>query len=91
MMSSFGQTTGRTNFIQTILPLKMILEQRPLTDFQISATSGNKKRPVNEPGDSSEGKLELHSKIKSLLDQRKPPTESLPSLCDMYDDDLNPI
>lgn len=92
MMSSFGQTTGgRTNYMSDILPLKLILDQRPLTDFQISATSGNKKKPVNEPGDQTESKLELHGKIKSLLDQRKPPTESLPSLCDMYDDDLNPI
>ena len=28
-------------------------------------------------------------KIQSLLDQRKPPTEKLPSLCAQYDDDLN--
>lgn len=33
----------------------------------------------------------LKTKIKKLLDQRKPPTESLPSLCDQFDDDLNPI
>ena len=26
-----------------------------------------------------------------LLDQRKPPTETMPSLCEMYDDDLNLI
>jgi len=34
MMSSFGQTTGgRTNYMSDILPLKLILDQRPLTDF----------------------------------------------------------
>jgi hypothetical protein len=27
-------------------------------------------------------------KIQFLLDQRKPPTEKLPSLCALYDDDL---
>jgi len=30
-------------------------------------------------------------KIQTLLDQRKPPTEKLPSLCNQYDDDLNNI
>ena len=33
----------------------------------------------------------LQTKIQLLLDQRKPPTEELPSLCQMYDDDLNPV
>ena len=28
-------------------------------------------------------------KIQALLDQRKPPTEKLPSLCNQYDDELN--
>ena len=28
-------------------------------------------------------------KIQFLLDQRKPPTEQLPSLCAQFDDDLN--
>ena len=30
-------------------------------------------------------------KIQALLDQRKPPTEKLPSLCNQYDDELNNI
>ena len=35
--------------------------------------------------------VNLQTRIQVLLDQRKPPTEVLPSLCDLYDDDLNPI
>lgn len=31
----------------------------------------------------------LQTKIKVLLEQRKPSTETLPSLCEMYDEDLN--
>lgn len=70
----------------------MILEQRPLTKFEVSGTNVNSKKPVNEQEDNIlENNLGLSSKIKKLLDQRKPPTESLPSLCDLYDEALNPI
>lgn len=90
LSSSFGQSMSSSgNFVNNILPLKIILEQRPITKFEIAATSGNDKRPINEPEDKTANKLELHSKIKSLLDQRKPPTEKLPSLCELYDDGLN--
>ena len=30
-------------------------------------------------------------KIQFLLDQRKPPTEKLPSLCQQFDDDLHEL
>ena len=33
----------------------------------------------------------MSTKIQVLLDQRKPPTEVLPSLVDQYDDGLNPL
>ena len=33
----------------------------------------------------------LQTKIQLLLDQRKPPTEELPNLCQMYDDNLNAV
>jgi hypothetical protein len=33
----------------------------------------------------------LQTKIQLLLDQRKPPTEELPNLCQMYDDDLREV
>jgi hypothetical protein len=45
-------------------------------------TKGKKKKTVVQ-GPRSES-----SKIQFLLDQRKPPTEKLPSLCMQYDDDL---
>ena len=31
----------------------------------------------------------LQTRIQILLDQRKPPTEELPSLTALYDDELN--
>lgn len=34
---------------------------------------------------------QLQTKIQLLLDQRKPPNEEVPSLINLYDDDLNPI
>lgn len=58
----------------------------------MSGTNVNSKKPVNEQEDNIlENNLGLSSKIKKLLDQWKPPTESLPSLCDLYDEGLNPI
>tara|TARA_B110001450_G_scaffold13062_1_gene12377 strand:- start:63 stop:515 length:453 start_codon:yes stop_codon:yes gene_type:complete len=45
---------------------------------------GAKKKPAIKAGGKSNA-----FKIQFLLDQRKPPTEQLPSLCDQYDDDLN--
>ena len=45
---------------------------------------GHKKKPAIKAGGKSNA-----FKIQFLLDQRKPPTEQLPSLCEQYDDDLN--
>jgi hypothetical protein len=92
MMSSMGGSMSSTgNYMQTVLPLKLMLEQRPLTDFEIAATSVNGKKPINVSEDKTSNKIELQAKIKTLLSQRKPPTEKLPELCDLYDDDLNPV
>jgi len=44
---------------------------------------------VNKQQDNAAADPGLQTKIKTLLDQRKPPTEAMPSLCEMYDDDLN--
>ena len=46
-------------------------------------TKGGKKKKSVVQGAKSNA-----SKIQFLLDQRKPPTEKLPSLCAEYDDDL---
>ncbi len=70
MMSSFGNSMSSSgHYTQTILPLKLMLDQRPLTDFEIAATSVNGKKPINDPEDKTATKLELQAKIKSLLDQ----------------------
>lgn len=90
MTSMGGGSLSSTGFNQTTAPLKMILEQRPLTKFEISGANVSSKMPVNEVEDNILGDNQgLQAKIKSLLDQRKPPTEQLPSLCDLYDENLN--
>lgn len=48
-----------------------------------TATRLNKKKKIVVQGQKSNA-----TKIQFLLDQRKPPTEKLPSLCALYDDDL---
>ena len=50
------------------------------------AKAGGKKK---KGGPISQGPKSNALKIQFLLDQRKPPTEKLPSLCAQYDDDLN--
>lgn len=51
-MTSLGTSISSTGFNQTTLPLKLILEQRPITKFEISGTNVNSKWPVNEPKDN---------------------------------------
>lgn len=69
-----------------------MLKHCEFTSFEISAQNAQEKKPINEPEDVTEASSgSLQTKIKKLLDQRKPPTETLPSLCDQFDDDLNPI
>ena len=59
--------------------------------FNISASSQTQEKPINVEDDPTEQKNGLETKIKVLLEQRKPPTEAMASLNDMYDDDLNYI
>lgn len=56
------------------------------TDTQMAVEDGGKKSKKSEA--SSKGGKTNAQKIQGLLDQRKPPTEKLPSLCAQYDDDL---
>jgi hypothetical protein len=55
--------------------------------MEVDETAKPKKGKKNE----IKGGKTNAQKIQSLLDQRKPPTEQLPSLCALYDDDLNKI
>ena len=51
-----------------------------------NTTARGKKKKIVVQGEKSNA-----MKIQVLLDQRKPPTEKLPSLCEQYDDDLGLI
>ena len=92
LSSSLGNTYSSGNTLTSQLrPLKYILTQAPICKFDVSANSGQEKRPINKEEDPTKSDMDLKGKIKTLLDQRKPPTEKMPSLCEMYDDDLNII
>jgi hypothetical protein len=92
MGSSLGNTGSTSgNAGSQLRPLKYLLKTSPITTFDISADSGQTKKPVNKQGDVTEADLGLKGKIKKLLEQRKPPTEKMESLCELYDDDLNLI
>ena len=90
LSSSLGNTNSSgSNMNNQIKPLKYLLTKAPICKFDISANSGNEKLPINKTEDPTKSDMNLKGKIKTLLDQRKPPTEKIPSLCEMYDDDLN--
>ena len=50
-----------------------------------------KLKPGQKEKKIAKGPQSNASKIQHLLDQRKPPTEKLPSLCAEYDDALDKI
>lgn len=83
--------SSNSNYMSVIIPLKHMLKHCEFTTFNIAAQNEQEKRPINEVEDPTKANDGLQTKIKKLLDQRKPPTESLPSLCEMFDDDLNPV
>jgi hypothetical protein len=89
MTTSLGQTTSsNNNYVNTILPLKQILRQCCVTTFDIATDT--EQKPVNKIDASKlKSSVGLQTKIQILLEQRKPPTEDVASLADLYDDDLN--
>jgi len=90
MSQSLGGTmNSNSNYLSVIVPLKHMLKTCEFTSFNIAAQNEQEKKPINAEEDSTKASDGLQTKIKKLLDQRKPPTESLPSLCDQFDDDLN--
>lgn len=92
LTSSLGNTmSSNSNYMNVILPLKQILRTCQLTKFDIATENEQEKKPINAQEDHKKVNGGLQTKIKKLLDQRKPPTETLPSLCEQYDDDLNLI
>jgi hypothetical protein len=101
--TSFQQTISSGSTSVTVSPfyaLRYIIKSCPLTTFEISSSNSDGTRKVEEtnvpeikPGKGKKktvvmGPKSNSSKIQFLLDQRKPPTEKLQSLCTQYDDDL---
>ena len=100
-------TSSMGGQVSQVFPLKYLLKNCPLTTFEISVINADGTRKTEsvlgggevEPINKKKGKKKLivgggksnASKIQFLLDQRKPPTEKLPSLCCQYDDDLNKV
>lgn len=60
-----------------------------IEEEQADEDDKSKKKKKNKP--VSKGPKSNAAKIQFFLDQRKPPTEKLKSLCAEYDDDLNRI
>jgi hypothetical protein len=99
--------TVQQGHVSPVFALKYIIKNSPITTFDVSpfnadgtrrtdaeptpavkeesTKEGAKKKTVVQ-GPKSEAK-----RIQELLDQRKPPTEMLGSLCEQYNDDLDRI
>ena len=79
-----------TTFKNVIEPLKRLARSLNFTRFNIRSTVVDKEdKPINKADDSSQSTWE--KVIKDLLGQRKPTNIGVPSIADMYDDDLNLI
>lgn len=100
--ASSGNTTG---YVSPVFALKYIIKHCPITQFEISIfnSDGTRRTDTEEtpavqpqqPGRKQKtqvkGPKSEAARIQDLLDQRKPPTEKLPSLCAQYDDELQNI
>lgn len=101
MMTSFNQsastdsTSGNAHVPEA---LKHLIKTLTITAFNISTIGPDGRRLYSEENAKNLGgpskmtqEQNLQTRIQVLLDQRKPPTEELPSLCGLYDDDLQPL
>ena len=75
-----------------------MIKNQPLLQYNISTLGADGRRLYSEENTAAAGGIgklsqeaQLQTKIQLLLDQRKPPNEEVPQLCNLYDDDLNPI
>ena len=83
MSQSLGGTmSSNNNYMNVIIPLKYMLKHCEFTEFDIASQNEQEKKPINAEEDNTKANDGLSTKIKKLLDQRKPPTESLPRLCE---------
>ncbi len=81
-----------------VASLKHIIKVCNITTFNISTFAPDGSRLYTVENAANHGGMskipqdsQMQTKIQVLLDQRKPRTEDLPSLCSMYDQDLNAI
>lgn len=99
--TSFGQTGASDTNMGTahvVEGLRNMIRSCNITTFAISTVGPDGSRLYTEEKIKAMGgkakvpmETQLSTKIQVLLDQRKPPTEELPSLVEQYDDELNPI
>ena len=89
---------GISSNAHVVKALQHILKIQPIVNYSISTLGTDGRRLYSEENVAAAGGLgkmsqdaQLQTKIQLLLDQRKPPNEEVPSLINLYDDDLNPI
>lgn len=81
---------NNTTFRSVIEPLQRLARSLAFTKFNIRSTVVDKEeKPINKSEDKTQGTLE--KSIKNLLGQRKKTNLGVPSIAEMYDDDLNLI
>ena len=101
MSTSFNQsasTDSSSGIAHVPQALKHIIKTCQIISFSISTIGPDGRRIYSEENAKTLGgpskmtqEQNLQTRIQVLLDQRKPPTEELPSLCGLYDDDLNSL
>lgn len=103
-MTSFNASQGSGSDgpggsnMHVVAALRHIIKNQPLLEYNISTLGNDGRRLYSEENTAAAGGIgklsqeaALQTKIQLLLDQRKPPNEEVPSLCSLYDDDLNLI
>lgn len=95
--ASISTDSSNTN-AHVVSALKHVIHNSPLVGFSIATVGPDGRRIYTNENLKTMGgfskaprDVALQTKIQTLLDQRKPPTEELPSLCELYDEDLLPL
>ena len=82
-------STNAPAYRAIILPLRSLADADCITRFDIRPETNTEQKPINI--EESNVNVGLRKKINSLLSQRKEDDQSVPSLCDMFDENLNYI
>ena len=96
--SSLAATSGsdsNASAAQVIFGLRYLIKVLDITKFAVSTLAPDGPRLYTLKNAANQGGMsklpveaQMSTKIQLLRDQRKPPAEDLPSLCNMYDDNL---